>query len=68
MKKIVTTLFAVACLATLHAEAQKFKVPVCTTPGKICLLVADVGTIDTVAKTEEYLAKIKQFNISSTPN
>lgn len=67
MKKIVTTLFAVAFLATLHAEAQKFKVPVCTTPGKICLLVADVGTIDTVAKTEEFLQNIKQFNNSSTP-
>ena len=34
-----------------------------TVPGKICILVTDVGTIDTVAKTEEFLTKIKQFNI-----
>ena len=67
MKKIVTSLFAAACLATLHAEEQKFQVPASTTPGKVCLLVADVGTIDTVAKTEEFLTKIKQFNIASTP-
>ena len=67
MKKIVTSLFAVVCLAVLHAEAPKFQVPVNKNPGKVCLLVADVGTIDTVAKTEEFLTKIKQFNVASTP-
>ena len=36
-------------------------------PKKIALLVCDVGTIDTVAKTEEYLQKIKEFNVDDVP-
>ena len=47
--------------------ADQFQVPKSTAPGKICILVTDVGTIDTVAKTEEFLTKIKQFNIENTP-
>ena len=55
------------CLATFaFAEDQKFEIPKAQ-PGKIALLVTDVGTIDTVAKTEEFLAKIKQFNIENAP-
>jgi len=46
---------------------KKFDVPKNYSPGKICLLVADVGTIDTVAKTEEFLTQIKQFNTDDAP-
>ena len=54
---------AAALIFSLNAAG---KVPQ-TVPGKICILVTDVGTIDTVAKTEEFLTKIKQFNIENTP-
>lgn len=49
------------------AEEAKIEIPNAV-PGKIAILVADVGTIDTVAGTEEWLAKIKQFNIESRPS
>ncbi len=45
----------------------KFEIPQNAIPGKICLLVTDVGTIDTVAKTEEFLTQIKQFNTEEAP-
>lgn len=49
------------------AEEKKFEIPTNTNPGKICILITDVGTIDTVAKTEEFLTQIKQFNINEAP-
>ncbi len=70
MRKQIIKTAALALLVGitgLHAEEQKFQIPVNKNPGKVCLLVADVGTIDSIAKTEEFLAKIKQFNVSSTP-
>ena len=66
-KKMLLAVLAVAALVCGGAE-KKSIVPKSTVPGKICLLVTDVGTIDTVAKTEEFLTKIKQFNISNTPS
>ena len=59
---IVLSALFLSCLA-----AEKFQIPQSAAPGKVCILVTDVGTIDTVAKTEEFLAKIKQFNIDNTP-
>ncbi|MBQ7208623.1 MAG: hypothetical protein IJS01_12570 [Lentisphaeria bacterium] len=59
----------VACLSLLgiglNAEengAQKH-----LAPQKIRLLVCDVGTIDTVAKTEEFLTHLKQLNVDDVP-
>ena len=63
IKQFVTVL-AVAAAVAGWADEKKFEVPTNTNPGKICVLVTDVGTIDTVAKTEEFLTKIKQFRIS----
>lgn len=37
------------------------------TPKKVAILVADVTTIDQMAKTEEYIAQIKQFNLEDKP-
>ena len=65
MKKIAALLFAAVTLTVLHAEEQKFQIPINTNPGKVCLLVADVGTLQSVAKTEEFLAKIRKFNVAS---
>ena len=67
MKKILTMMMAAAVLFAAQAEEKKFQIPTNTNPGKICLLVTDVGTIDTVAGTEEFLAKIKKFNVDSAP-
>ena len=65
--KSMTTLLATFASMFIWAQEQPFTIPTNTNPGKICILVTDVGTIDTVAKTEEFLAKIKQFNINETP-
>lgn len=61
------TVLAVAAAVAGWADEKKFEVPTNTNPGKICVLVTDVGTIDSVAKTEEFLTKIKQFNIDEAP-
>ena len=61
--KHLFTLIAAALFFGLYAADKTTS----TVPGKICILVTDVGTIDTVAKTEEFLTKIKQFNIENTP-
>ena len=58
---------AAALLAVSAFAADKTPAPKSTKPDKICILVTDVGTIDTVAKTEEFLLKIKQFNVESAP-
>lgn len=58
---------AAAVLAVSAFAADKTPAPKSTKPDKICILVTDVGTIDTVAKTEEFLLKIKQFNVESAP-
>lgn len=67
MRKVLLFACALLTVSALCAESKKeFKVP-SPYPGKICILIADVGNIDTVAKTEEWLTKIKQFNIENTP-
>ena len=65
--KLFTAMLTIAVTAVFAAEEKKFEIPRNTNPGKICVLVTDVGTIDTVAKTEEFLTKIKQFNIDEAP-
>lgn len=68
MKKFLLFIGAalMAAGAVRAEEKKEFKIP-SPYPGKICILLTDVGTIDTVAKTEEWLQKIKQFNIENTP-
>ena len=66
MKRCFALLFITALCALTAAEKKPLGLPP-SRPGKICVLVADVGTIDTVAKTEEWLSRIKQFNIQYTP-
>ncbi len=63
----VSMLAAVGAFADDAAPKSKFKIPQNAVPGKICILVTDVGTIDTVAKTEEFLTQIKQFNTDEAP-
>ncbi len=70
MKKIMSALLlasSVFCFAGDTNQENKFTHPQNSAPGKICILVADVGTIDTVAKTEEYLTRIKEFNTDDIP-
>ena len=67
MKTFLSITLAVLFAAAVQGNEKKFQIPMNTNPGKVCLLVTDVGTIDTVAKTEEFLAQIKQFNIDSAP-
>ncbi len=73
MKLKTLMMTGMSMLATTGAVADvgegktKFKIPQNAVPGKICLLVTDVGTIDTVAKTEEFLTQIKQFNTEEAP-
>ena len=63
--KSMTTLLATFASMFIWAQEQPFTIPTNTNPGKICILVTDVGTIDTVAKTEEFLAKHIDFALES---
>ena len=70
LKNILTCGMAVAAMLTQSLgaeESQPAQDPKYIAPQKIMLLIADVGTIDTVAKTEEYLTQIKQFNVDEIP-
>ncbi len=70
MKKIMSALLlasSVFCFAGDTKQENKFEIPQNSVPGKVCILVADVGTIDTVAKTEEFLTRIKEFNTDDIP-
>ena len=65
--KQIMAVLTVGAAAICGADEKKFEIPRNTNPGKICVLVTDVGTIDTVAKTEEFLTQIKQFNVNEAP-
>ena len=67
MKKRYLITILTAAVSLFANGTKEFKIPQNTNPGKICILVTDIGTIDTVAKTEEFLTKIKQFNVDSMP-
>ncbi len=67
MKFKVLSLCAAIIFSSFCIAEEKITVKKNTSPEKICILITDVGTIDTVAKTEEFLQKIKQFNIESAP-
>ena len=67
MKKRYLITILTAAMSLFANDTKEFKIPQNTNPGKICILVTDIGTIDTVAKTEEFLTKIKQFNVDSMP-
>ncbi|MBP5531136.1 MAG: hypothetical protein J6Y54_03800 [Lentisphaeria bacterium] len=70
LKKILTCGMAAAAMLTQNLGAEESRpaqAPKYIAPQKIMLLIADVGTIDTVAKTEEYLTQIKQFNVDEIP-
>ncbi len=68
MKRIFAVcLLAASVFCGAEEDNSKFTPPQNSVPGKICVLIADVGTIDTVAKTEEFLTQIKQFNVDDTP-
>ena len=67
MKRIFAVcLLAASVFCGAEEDNSKFTPPQNSVPGKICVLIADVGTIDTVAKTEEFLTQIKQFNVDDT--
>ena len=56
LKKILTCGMAAAAMLTQNLGAEESRpaqAPKYIAPQKIMLLIADVGTIDTVAKTEE---------------
>ena len=67
-KKIAAvTAFACASIASVFAQQDEAKDPPSVLPPKIAILICDVGTIDQVAKTENYLQQIKQFNTQEMP-
>lgn len=68
IKKIAAvTAFACASIASVFAQQDESKDPPSLLPPKIAILICDVGTIDQVAKTENYLQQIKQFNTQEMP-
>ena len=68
IKKIAAvTAFACASIASVFAQQDESKDPPSLLPPKIAILICDVGTIDQVAKTENYLQQIKQFNTQDMP-
>lgn len=68
IKKIAAvTAFACASIASVFAQQDESKDPPSLLPPKIAILICDVGTIDQVAKTENYLNQIKQFNTQEMP-
>ena len=69
IKKIAAvTALACASIASVFAKQDESKDPPSSVlPPKIAILICDVGTIDQVAKTENYLQRIKQFNTQEMP-
>lgn len=69
IKKLITIAALVFAGATFAADkADESKEPPATImPKKIALLICDVGTLDQVAKTEEYLTQIKQNHLADMP-
>lgn len=69
IKKIAAVAaFACASIASVFAQQDESKDPPSSVlPPKIAILICDVGTIDQVTKTENYLNQIKQFNTQDMP-
>ena len=59
---LLCTLLLGVCIYAAEKAERKL-----VAPSKIALLVCDVGTIDTVAKTEEFLTQLKQLNVDDVP-